>query len=123
LEGKSPLGSRETKHSAVAVETIKGHLVAGDPTEAWCSLGGWYKAATDHTQKANKMSLAVQTAKCIALLNEKVVSKEDPFPIQVNKADILDNTPSDGKLQAVMREIWNRRIVGVTGLHSEHIKL
>jgi hypothetical protein len=55
------------KHSAAAAEKIEGHLVAGEPKEAWRSLKGWYKATTNRTPKASKMSLAAQTAKRIAL--------------------------------------------------------
>ncbi len=55
------------KRAAAAMEKIKGHLAAREPKEAWRSLKGWYKAATDRPPKASKMSLATQTAKCIAL--------------------------------------------------------
>jgi hypothetical protein len=68
------------------------------------------------------MSLAAQTAKRIALYG-RVASKGDPIPIHVNKASIPDNIPSDGELQAVVRELQNRRAAGVTGLQAEHIKV
>jgi hypothetical protein len=62
----------------VAAEKIKGHLVAGEPKEAWRSLQGWYKAATDRALKVSKMSSAAQTAKPVALYG-KVASKGDPL--------------------------------------------
>ena len=78
------------KHTAAAAEKIEGHLAAEEPTkEEWQSLKGWYKAATDCTPKANKMSLAVQTAERIALYG-RVSSKGDPIP-------------SDGELRTAMR--------------------
>jgi hypothetical protein len=92
------------KHAAVAAEKIEGHLVAGEPKEAWQSLKGWYKAATNCAPKASKMSLAAQTAKCIALYG-KVASKGDPIPIHINKAAIPYDIPSDEELRAVMREL------------------
>jgi hypothetical protein len=55
------------KWAAVVTEKIEGHLTAGEPKEAWQSLKGWYKAATNHAPKASKMSLAAQTAECVAL--------------------------------------------------------
>ncbi len=54
--------------------------------------------------KASKMSLAAQTAKCVALYG-RVASKEDPIPIHVGKADIPDDIPSDGELRAIVREL------------------
>ncbi len=78
--------------------------MAREPKEAWRSLKGWHKAATDHAPKANKMSLAAQTAKLVALYG-RVASKGDPIPIHVNKADIPDDIPSDGELRAVVREL------------------
>jgi hypothetical protein len=107
--------------AVVAAEKIEGHLATGEPKEAWQSLKGWYKAATDRAPKASKMSLAAQTAKRVAL-NRKAASKGDPIPIDVNKAAILDNIPSDGELQAAMRELRNGRAAGATGLQAEHIK-
>ncbi len=92
------------KCAAVAAEKIKGHLVAGEPKEAWRSLKGWYEATTLCTPKASKMSLAAQTAKRIALY-WKVASKGDPIPIHINKAAIPDNISSDGKLRAVVKEL------------------
>jgi hypothetical protein len=67
------------KCAVVAGEKIKGHLVAGEPKEAWWSLKGLYKATTDCVSKASKMSLAAQTAKRIALYG-RVASKGDPIP-------------------------------------------
>jgi hypothetical protein len=55
------------QHAAAAVEKIEEHLAAGEPKEAWRSLKGWYKAATDRAPKASKMSLAAQTAERVAL--------------------------------------------------------
>jgi hypothetical protein len=92
------------KRAAAAAEKIEGHLAAGEPKEAWRSLKGWYKAATDHAPKASKMSLAAQTAERIALYG-RVASKGDPIPIHVDKAAILDNIPSDRELRAVVREL------------------
>jgi hypothetical protein len=74
----------------VAAEKIEGHLETGEPKEAWRSLKGWYKATTNCVLKASKMSLAAQTAECVALY-QKAGSKGDPIPIHVNKATILDN--------------------------------
>jgi hypothetical protein len=68
------------------------------------------------------MSLAAQTAEHIALYG-RVASKGDPIPIHVNKANILDNIPSDAKLRDCMRALQNRRAAGATGLHMEHIKV
>jgi hypothetical protein len=68
------------------------------------------------------MSLAAQTAKRIALYG-RVASKGDPIPIHVDKADILDDIPSDGELWAVVRELQNGRTAGATGLPAEHIKV
>jgi hypothetical protein len=110
------------KFTAVAAEKIEGHLMAGKPKEAWQSLKGWYKAATDRAPKASKMSLAAQTAKRIALYG-RVASKGDPIPIHVNKANIPDDIPSDRELQAVLRELQNGRAAGTTGLQAEHIKV
>jgi hypothetical protein len=110
------------KHAAAAAEKIKGHLAAGEPKEAWRILRGWYQAITDCAPKASKMSLAAQTAKHVALYG-RVASKGDPIPIHVNKADIPDDIPSNGKLRAVVRELQNRRTTGATGLQVEHIKV
>jgi hypothetical protein len=96
--------------------------VAGEPKEAWRSLKGWYKAATNHAPKASKMSLATQTAKHVALY-ERAASKGDPIPIHVNKANIPDNIPSDRELRAIVRKLQNRPAAGVTGLQAEHIKV
>jgi hypothetical protein len=41
--------------AAVAAEKIEGHLATEEPKEAWQSLKGWYKAATNCTPKASKM--------------------------------------------------------------------
>jgi hypothetical protein len=68
------------------------------------------------------MSLAAQTAKCVALY-KRVASKGDPIPIHINKANILDNIPSDGELWAIVRELQNGRTAGATGLQAEHIKV
>ncbi len=54
-EGKLPPGSRLkgdcAKHAAVAAEKIEGHLAAREPKEAWQSIKGWYKAATNCVPK------------------------------------------------------------------------
>ncbi len=110
------------QHAAAAAEKIEGHLVAGEPKEAWRSLKGWYKAATNCMPKASKMLLAAQTAKCVALYG-RATSKGDPIPIHVNKADIPDDIPSDRELRAVVRELKNGRAAGATGLQAEHIKV
>jgi hypothetical protein len=89
-------GDRE-KRAAAAAEKIEGYLVAGEPKEAWGSLRGWYQAITNCAPKASKMSLAAQTAKRVALYG-RVASKGDPIPIHVDKADILDDIPSDREL-------------------------
>jgi hypothetical protein len=69
------------------------------------------------------MSLATQTAKCVAVYG-RVASKGGPIlPIHVNKADIPDNIPTDGELQTVVRELRNGRAAGVTGLQAEHIQV
>jgi hypothetical protein len=52
-----------------------------------------------------------------------VASKGDPIPIHINKANIPDNIPSEGKLQDCMRALWNRHAAGATGLQAEHIKV
>ncbi len=91
------------QRAAAAVEKIKEHLAAGEPKEAWRSLKGWYKAATNRAPKASKMSLAAQTAERVALYG-RVASKGDPIPIHVDKANIPDNIPSDGELWAIVRE-------------------
>ncbi len=77
-------------------------MAAGEPKEVWRSLKGWYKAAINRAPKASKMSLAAQTAKCVALYG-RVASKGDPIPIHVHKADIPDDIPSDGELRAIVR--------------------
>ena len=110
------------KRVLLAAEKSKGRLAAGEPKEAWWTLKGWYKAATDHAPKARKMSLATQTAKRVTLYG-RAASKGDPIPIHVNKADIPDDIPSDAELRAVMRELHNGRTTGVTGLQVEHIKV
>jgi hypothetical protein len=110
------------QHAVAAAEKIKGHLAAGEPKEAWWSLKGWYKAATDCAPKASKMSLAAQTAKRVALY-KRVASKGDPIPIHIDKTDIPDNIPSDGELRAVVRELGNGCAAGATGLQVEHIKV
>jgi hypothetical protein len=110
------------KRAAAAVEKIEGHLAAGEPKEAWRSLRGWYQAVTNRASKASKMSHATQTAKHVALYG-RVASKGDPIPIHVDKADILDDIPSDGELRAVVRELRNRHAAGATGLQTEHIKV
>ena len=65
-EGKLPPGSRLkgdcAKHAAVAAENIEGHLAAREPKEAWQSIKGWYKAATNCVPKVSNTSLATQTA-------------------------------------------------------------
>ena len=53
-EGKSLLKGDHAKRAVVAAEKIKGHLAAGEPTEAWRSLKGWYKAATDCAPKSEQ---------------------------------------------------------------------
>jgi hypothetical protein len=110
------------KCAVAAKEKIKGHLVAGEPKEAWQSLRGWYQAVTHCTPKASKMSLATQTAEHVALYG-RVASKGDPITIHVDKANIPDNIPSEGELQAVVRELRNGRAAGTTGLQAEHIKV
>ncbi len=71
--------------------------------------------ATDCTPKVSKMSLAAQTAERIALYG-RVASKGDPILIHINKADILDNIPSDTKLQDCVRALRSGRPAGATGL-------
>jgi hypothetical protein len=110
------------QRAAAAAEKIQGHLVAGEPKEAWRSLKGWYKAATNRAPKASKMSLAAQTAKRVTLYG-RVASKGDPIPIHVDKANILDDIPSDAELRAIVRELQNGRAAGATGLQVEHIKM
>ncbi len=95
----------------MAAEKIEGHLAARESMEASWTLKGWYKAATNRAPKASKMPLAAQTAKHVALYR-KVASKGDPLPIQVSKAKILDNLPSDEELHAVVRELQNRCTMG-----------
>jgi hypothetical protein len=68
------------------------------------------------------MSLAAQTSEHVTLYG-RVASKGDPIPIHVNKAEILDNIPSDTKLQDCVRALWNGRAAGVTGLQAKHIKV
>jgi hypothetical protein len=92
------------KRAVAAMEKIKGHLAAGEPKEVWRSLKGWYKAITDRAPKVSKMSLAAQTAKRVPPYG-RVASKGDPIPIHVDKANILDDIPSDGELRAVVREL------------------
>jgi hypothetical protein len=92
------------QRAAAAAEKIEGHLAAGEPKEAWRSLKGWYKAATNCAPKASKMLLAAQTAERVALYG-RVASKGDPISIHVDKADIPDDIPSDGELWAVVREL------------------
>jgi hypothetical protein len=86
------------------------------------SLKGWYKAATDCAPKVSKMSLATQTAKRVALYG-RGASKGDTIPIHVDKADILDNIPSDSKLRDCVRALWNGLAAGATELQAEHIKV
>ncbi len=114
-------GDRAT-HAAVAAEKIERHLATGEPKEAWRSLKGWYKAATNRAPKARKMSLATQTAERIVLY-WKAASKGDPIPIHIKKAAIPDDILSDGELWAVVRELQNGRTAGATGLQAEHIKV
>ncbi len=76
------------KQAAVATEIIKGHLTAGEPKEAWRSLKGWYKVATNRAPKVSKMTLAAQTAESVALY-ERVTSlgatREAPHPFNQTK--------------------------------------
>ncbi len=88
----------------MAAEKIEGHMAAGKPKEAWRSLNGRYKAATDCVPKASKMSLATQTVER-ATLYGRVASKKDPISIHVNKVDIPYDIPSDGELRAVVGEL------------------
>jgi hypothetical protein len=106
----------------VAAEKIERHLMAKEPREAWQSLKGWYKAATDCAPKASKMSSAAQTVKCITLYG-RVASKGDPIPIHVDKANILDNILSDGELRECVRALWNGCAKGATGVQVEHTKV
>ncbi len=101
---------------------IKGHLMAREPKEALQSYKGWYKVATNCALKASKMSLATQTSERIALYR-RVASKGDPIPIQVNKANIPDNIPSNAKLWDCVRALWNGRDADATGLQAGHIKV
>ena len=106
----------------MATEIIKGHLTAGEPKEAWQSLKGWYKAATNLAPKASKMSLAAQTAEPVTLYG-RVSTKGDPIPIHVDKANIPDDIPSDAKLWDCIRALWNGHAAGLAGLQVEHIKV
>jgi hypothetical protein len=106
----------------VATEKIEGHLTAREPKEAWQILKGWYKAATDRAPKASKMSLAAQTAKLIPF-SRRAASKGDPIPIHIDKADIPDDIPTDGKLRDCVRPLRNGCATGATGLQAEHIKV
>jgi hypothetical protein len=69
------------------------------------------------------MSRASQTAECIALLFGKVISKRGPIPIHVNKADILDDIPSDGELWLVVRELLKGCATGASGPQAENINV
>jgi hypothetical protein len=111
-----------TKRAVVATEIIERHLTAGEPKGAWQSLKGWYKAATDCAPKASKMSLSAQTAEPVTLYG-RVSTKGDPIPIQVDKADISDDIPSDAKLRDCIRALWNGHATGPAGLQTEHIKV
>jgi hypothetical protein len=88
----------------VAAEIIEGHLMAGEPKEAWQSLKSWYKAATNHTPKMSKMSLVTQTAERVALYG-RVASKGVPIPIHVNKANIPDDIPRNTELRDCVRAL------------------
>jgi hypothetical protein len=67
------------------------------------------------------MLLAAQTAKGVALYG-RGPSPGEPFPIHINKVDILDGIPSDKELRAVVRGLRNRCAAGVSRLQAEHIK-
>ncbi len=46
-----------------------------------------------------------------------------PIPIHVDQSNIPDDVPSDGELQAVVREFQNKQAPWATGLQAEHIKV
>ena len=52
-----------------------------------------------------------------------MASKGDPIPIHVNKVDIPDNIPSDGKLRDCVRALQNGRATGATGMQAKHIEV
>jgi hypothetical protein len=106
--------------AATAAENIKGHLVGGEPKEAWHCLKGLYKAASKSAPTASPMLLTIQTAERGALYG-RASPPGAPIPIHVNKADIPDDIPSNRELRAVVQELRNGCAAGVTGLQVEHI--
>jgi hypothetical protein len=93
---------RPRKTGSRATEKIKGHLTARELKEAWQSLKGWYKAATNHASKASKMSLATQTAELVALYG-RVASKGDPIPTHANKPTFWMTSPVTANSGTVRR--------------------
>jgi hypothetical protein len=104
------------------VEAINKHLAGGETKEAWRCLKGWYKTASKSAPAASPVLLAAQTTQCVALYG-RVPSPEEPLPIHVDKANILDGPPSNWELRSVVWGLQNGRAAGASGLQAEHIKM
>jgi hypothetical protein len=90
------------QRAADVVEAVNKHLVSRETKEAWQCRKGWCKTASKSAPAASPMSLAAQTAKCVALYG-RVPSTGEPLPIHIDKASIPNGPPSNWELQSVVR--------------------
>jgi len=102
-------------------ETVTAHLGNGELQEAWHSIQGWYRAASDRAPKPCRQTLERQTREREELY-ARVPSPGDPIRINVDPKPVRDDAPTDAELRVVVRGLRNGRAGGASLMRAEDIK-
>ncbi len=89
------------QHAATTASKVEGCLAAGEYTEAWCYLKGWYCLAEDRAPKPCPETLAKQTEERIQLYTA-VPPPGWSMWFNVDPSDVPDAAPTDSELRAVV---------------------
>ena len=100
---------------------VIGHLVEGNTREAWCTLGGWYKAVAGKAAKPCYQRLERQTAEREALY-ARVPPPGRRIPKNVDRPPQNDEAPSDAEIRAAVRACHTGRAGGGSKMRAEDLK-
>ena len=94
-EIKASLQADRVARAARVAEEVCELLAEGNLKEAWRCLRGWYRTAEDRPPTPCYQTLEKQTRERVELYARRE-AKGEAIPINVDPADVKDDTPSDG---------------------------
>jgi hypothetical protein len=100
---------------------IESKLVGGNVQEAFRHLKGWYRATSEMQAKPCFHTMECQTSERVDLYARRG-SPGYSLPINVERIEINDDVPSDGKIWLAAGKLSNGQAAGASGIRAEHVK-